>query len=90
VLYLIIFGSLIGYSAYMWLLRVVSPARVATYAYVNPLVAVLLGWTLAGEALTMRMSVAAAIIILGVALITLGQPAAAMHRGPAPTEPARS
>jgi drug/metabolite transporter (DMT)-like permease len=83
VLYLIVFGSLIGYSAYMWLLRVVSPARVATYAYVNPLVAVLLGWTLAGEALTMRMSVAAAVIILGVALITLGQPAAAMHRGPA-------
>jgi drug/metabolite transporter (DMT)-like permease len=70
VLYLIIFGSIIGYTAYMWLLQVVSAARVATYAYVNPVVAVLLGWGLAGEALTLRMGVAALIIIAGVALIT--------------------
>jgi drug/metabolite transporter (DMT)-like permease len=68
--YLIIFGSIIGYSAYVWLLRVVPAARVATYAYVNPLVAVFLGWALAGEALTPRMALAAATIILGVALIT--------------------
>jgi drug/metabolite transporter (DMT)-like permease len=71
VAYLIVFGSIVAYSAYIWLLRVVSPARVATYAYVNPIVAVLLGWTLAGEALTARMSVAAVVIVLGVALITL-------------------
>lgn len=70
VAYLTVFGSIIGYSAYMWLLQVVSPARVATYAYVNPVVAVLLGWALAGEALTMRMGVAAMVILSGVALIT--------------------
>jgi drug/metabolite transporter (DMT)-like permease len=71
VAYLIVFGSIVAYTAYIWLLRVVSSARVSTYAYVNPVVAVLLGWTLAGEALTPRMGVAAAVIVLGVALITL-------------------
>ncbi|CAN5869466.1 drug/metabolite exporter YedA [soil metagenome] len=73
VIYLIVFGSIIGYSAYVWLLRVVNPARVATYAYVNPIVAVLLGWGFAGEALTLRMAVAALVIVLGVALITTDQ-----------------
>src|SRR5690606_20698575 len=66
--YLLVFGSIIGYTAYVWLLRVSTPARVSTYAYVNPVVAVLLGWALAGEALTLRMGVAAAVIIAGVAL----------------------
>lgn len=72
-LYLIVFGAIIGYSAYVWLLRVVSPARVSTYAYVNPIVAVLLGWAFAGEALTLRMGAAAAVIIAGVAMITIDQ-----------------
>jgi drug/metabolite transporter (DMT)-like permease len=72
-LYLIVFGSIIGYGAFMWLLQVVSAARVATYAYVNPLVAVMLGWAFAGEALTLRMMVAAGIIVLGVAVITSGR-----------------
>ena len=71
VLYLIVFGSIIGYSAYVWLLRVSTPARVSTYAYVNPVVAVLLGWAIVDEAFTLRMAVAAAIIVAGVALITL-------------------
>jgi drug/metabolite transporter (DMT)-like permease len=70
-LYLVVFGSIIAFSAYVWLLRVSTPARVSTYAYVNPVVAVLLGWALAGEALTTRMLVAAAVIVSGVALITL-------------------
>jgi drug/metabolite transporter (DMT)-like permease len=70
-LYLVVFGSLIAYSAYVWLLRVTSPAKVSTYAYVNPVVAVLLGWALANEPLTARMAVAAVVIIAGVALITL-------------------
>jgi drug/metabolite transporter (DMT)-like permease len=70
-LYLIVFGSIVAFSAYIWLLRVSTPARVSTYAYVNPVVAVLLGWALAGEALTMRIGVAAAVIVSGVALITL-------------------
>ncbi len=65
------FGSIIAFSAYIWLLRVSTPTRVSTYAYVNPVVAVLLGWALAGEALTVRMIIAAAVIVSGVALITL-------------------
>lgn len=68
--YLLVFGSLVGFTAYSWLLRNVSPARAATYAYVNPVVAVLLGWLLASEPLTLRMVIAAAIIICSVALIT--------------------
>lgn len=69
--YLIVFGAILGYSAYVWLLRVSTAARVSTYAYVNPVVAVLLGWAIAGETFTLRMAVAAAIIVAGVALITL-------------------
>ena len=68
--YLLVFGSLVGFTAYSWLLRNVSPARAATYAYVNPVVAVLLGWWLVNEPLTLRMVIAAAIIIGSVALIT--------------------
>jgi drug/metabolite transporter (DMT)-like permease len=71
VAYLIVFGAIIGYSAYVWLLRVASPARVATYAYVNPVVAVQLGWAIAGEVFTLRMAVAAALLITGVARSTL-------------------
>jgi drug/metabolite transporter (DMT)-like permease len=69
--YLIVFGSIVAFSAYVWLLRVSTPARVSTYAYVNPVVAVFLGWLLADEALTPRMAIAAAVIVSGVALITL-------------------
>lgn len=69
--YLVVFGSIVAFSAYIWLLRVSTPARVSTYAYVNPVVAVLLGAAFANEALTTRMLVAAAVIVSGVALITL-------------------
>lgn len=72
-LYLIVFGSLIAFSAYVWLLHAVSPALVSTYAFVNPIVAVFLGWALAGEPITLRTAIAAAIIIGGVALITIGR-----------------
>lgn len=68
-LYLVTFGSLIAFSAYMYLLTAVSPARVSTYAYVNPVVAVFLGWAFAGELLTPRVIVASAIIVGAVALI---------------------
>lgn len=71
--YLTVFGSIVAFTAYTWLLRVSTPARVSTYAYVNPVVAVLLGWAVAGEALTLQMLVAAVIIILAVVLITTGQ-----------------
>jgi drug/metabolite transporter (DMT)-like permease len=70
-LYLIVFGSIVAFTAYVWLLRVSTPARVSTYAYVNPVVAVLLGFALAGEPLTPRMIIAAAVIVSGVVLITL-------------------
>jgi drug/metabolite transporter (DMT)-like permease len=68
--YLITFGSLLGFTSYIWLLDKVSPARLGTYAYVNPIVAVLLGWAIAGETLSARTAVAAAIVICAVALIT--------------------
>ncbi|HTO88810.1 MAG TPA: EamA family transporter [Thermoanaerobaculia bacterium] len=67
--YLIVFGSLAGFSAYMWLLRVTTPARVSTYAYVNPVVAVLVGWAVAGEALTLRTAIATLGIVGAVAII---------------------
>jgi drug/metabolite transporter (DMT)-like permease len=67
--YLVVFGSLAGFSAYMWLLKVTTPARVSTYAYVNPVVAVLLGWAVAGEAVTLRVGLAAAGIVGAVAII---------------------
>jgi drug/metabolite transporter (DMT)-like permease len=69
--YLILVGSLIGYSAYMYLLGVTSAARASTYAFVNPVVAVILGAVFAGEPLTPRVLGAGAIIVLAVALITL-------------------
>ncbi|MGB8645373.1 MAG: drug/metabolite exporter YedA [Anaerolineae bacterium] len=85
VLYLIFFGSLGGFSAYTWLLRVTTPARASTYAYVNPVVAVFLGWAIAGEPLTIQTIVATAIIIGSVVLITTSRSAAgsADHSGPA-------
>lgn len=71
VAYLIVFGSLIGFTAYTYILRVSTPARVSTYAYVNPVVAVFLGWALAGETITIRTLAAAGVILLSVAIITL-------------------
>ncbi len=68
--YLIIFGSLIGFTAYSWLLKNAQPAMVATYAYVNPVIAVLLGWLIANESFTTPMLVGAGIIVGSVALIT--------------------
>lgn len=69
--YLVTFGSLVGFTAYIYLLGATTPAKAATYAYVNPIVAVILGWAVAGEPFTPRMLLAAAIILGGVALITL-------------------
>ncbi len=68
-LYLAFVGSLIGFSAFSWLLRVTTPARVSTYAYVNPVVAVLIGWGLGGEALTPRILSGGLLIVSAVVLI---------------------
>jgi drug/metabolite transporter (DMT)-like permease len=78
--YLIVFGSIVAYSAYTWLLRSVSTPIVSTYAYVNPAVAVLLGWLVAGEQITGRTLAAAAVIIAGVALIVSGPRLAARRQ----------
>jgi drug/metabolite transporter (DMT)-like permease len=70
--YLVVAGSLLAFSAYAWLLRAAPMSLVATYAYVNPVVAVVLGWALAGEPLTPRMVAAGTIIVVAVALIASG------------------
>lgn len=68
--YLSLFGSVVAFSAYLYLLRYVPPALVATYAFVNPIVAMALGWAFAGEALSGRSLTAGALVVLAVALIT--------------------
>lgn len=68
--YLVVVGSLIAFSTYVWLLRASTPSRVSTYAYVNPVIAVFLGWLLAGEAMTARTLVAAGVIVAAVVVIT--------------------
>lgn len=67
--YLIVFGSLFGFSAYVWLLKHTTPARASTYAFVNPVIAVLLGWALADEAFTLRIALAGGIIVAAVCTI---------------------
>src|SRR5882724_6077492 len=77
--YLIIFGSGIGFSAYLYILQKSTAARVATYAFVNPVVALFLGWLIAGEMITLRTVIAAAVILTAVILVIT-----APHRKPAP------
>ena len=72
--YLTVFGSIIGYTAYLWLLKTVEPAKVGTNFYVDPVIAVLVGWLVAGETVTLPMVVAAAVILLGVAVINATPP----------------
>jgi drug/metabolite transporter (DMT)-like permease len=73
ILYLVVFGSWVGYSAYIWLLRHVPMSKVSTYAYVNPVVAVLLGWLVRGEAFDRYMLAGTAIIVPAVALVTVAE-----------------
>jgi drug/metabolite transporter (DMT)-like permease len=88
-IYLALAGSIIGYTAYIYLLGKVSAAKAATYAYVNPVIAVLLGWAFAGEPIAGRTLVAASVILAGVATITATQGGATAVTGehPAPTRP---
>jgi drug/metabolite transporter (DMT)-like permease len=69
-IYLIVAGSIIGFTAYVWLLHHESPTKVGTYAYVNPVVAVLVGYFLGGEALDARIVVGAAFVLVSVIVIT--------------------
>lgn len=89
--YLVVFGSIIAFSAFTYLLAVAPPAKVATYAYVNPVVAVMLGALVGDEALTARTVVGASVIVLAVALVTAGKTkpspapvAEALEQAPAP------
>ncbi len=68
--YLITFGSLIGFSTFVWLIKHSTPARVSTYAYVNPIVAVFLGWLILHEPITPRTIVASIVIVAAVVIIT--------------------
>jgi drug/metabolite transporter (DMT)-like permease len=81
---LIVFGSWIAFSAYVWLLQVSTPSRVSTYAYVNPVIAVFLGWALLAEAVTGRMFLGMLVVVAGVVIITMpqGQPANTQLRTP--------
>lgn len=69
--YLILIGSIIGFSSYVWLIRHVDPVKVSTHTFVNPLVAVVLGWWVAHEPFTEQMGFAAVLMILAVVLLTL-------------------
>ncbi len=71
-LYLIVFGSIVAFTAYNWLMEHYSPTFVATHTYINPVVAVLLGWLLAGEAVTLNVLVSAAMVIGAVMLVDRG------------------
>ncbi|HXN64837.1 MAG TPA: EamA family transporter [Candidatus Acidoferrales bacterium] len=81
VAYLAVFGSIIGLSAYTYMLKNASASRVSTYAFVNPVIAVLLGWLVAGEKITSRMLVAAAIILVSVVLVIIAPHAAPEELG---------
>jgi drug/metabolite transporter (DMT)-like permease len=67
---LILFGAVLGFTAYSWLLKNANPAVVATYAYVNPVIAVILGWLILGEGFTGQMLLGAGVVVGSVALIT--------------------
>src|SRR5207253_1911091 len=74
--YLLVFGSLVGYLAYTWLLNHLSAAVAGTYAYVTPAIAILVGWLLAGERVTLAVVAAMVVILASVALVRAG----ALHR----------
>jgi len=76
--YLIVFGSIVAFTVYTWLVSVSSPSMVSTYAYVNPVIAVFLGWALANEALGARTLIATVVIVAGVILVSTRRKPAVM------------
>jgi len=74
-LYLIVFGSIVGFTAYVWLIHHESPTKVATYAYVNPVVAVMVGYFLGGEALGIRTVMGTLLVLVSVVVITTAKKA---------------
>jgi drug/metabolite transporter (DMT)-like permease len=81
--YMIVMSSLVGFVAYAWLLRVSTPARAGSYAFVNPVVAVWLGWAIAGEPLDPSTLIACLVIVVGVALVVVGRSAESRDAGAA-------
>jgi drug/metabolite transporter (DMT)-like permease len=71
--YLIVFGTILGYTSYQYLLRHQPPAKASTYAYVNPIIAVFLGWLILDEPVTLRTVVAAIVILGGVAMVQVSK-----------------
>jgi drug/metabolite transporter (DMT)-like permease len=80
-IYLIVFGSCLAYVAYLWLLHEVSPAALGTYAYINPAVAVLLGWWLLDESLSAAQIIGMCVVLLGVLLVSLPAGTSKLHDG---------
>ena len=78
-LYLVTIGSVVGYTAYTWLLANAPLGTVSTYAYVNPVVAILLGVLFRGETLTAQILVGAAVVVASVAVVVRQEPPAATH-----------
>lgn len=88
-LYLVVFGSLVAFSAYSWLIRTTEPTLVATHAYVNPVVAVFLGWLIANEPVGPRTLLASALIVGSVVLLTSSERRAKRLAATAPPKPAQ-
>ncbi len=86
--YLVLIGALIGFTAYLWLVRKVPPALATTYAFVNPIIAIMLGAAILAEPVTDRTLLAAIVIIVAVAIITQAR-SKAVPRAPPPPEPER-
>jgi drug/metabolite transporter (DMT)-like permease len=78
--YLVLFGSIVAYNAYIWLMKNADPTWVSTYAFVNPIVAVFAGWLIAGERLTTHALWASVLIVLSVVLITVARNREALAR----------
>jgi drug/metabolite transporter (DMT)-like permease len=85
--YLVLAGTVVAFGAYVWLLERVSPTLVATYTFVNPIIAVLLGWAVLGETPTPAMLVGGALVVASIAALLVVDAAAPPRRGAAPPEP---
>jgi drug/metabolite transporter (DMT)-like permease len=88
--YLIVFGSMVGFTAYIYILKKSTATRVATYAFVNPVVALFLGWLLIGESINLRTVIAAAVILTAVLLVITAPHPAAMRANSPAVEPAEA
>ncbi len=87
--YLIVMGSIVGFTSYVWLIHHESPTKVGTYAYVNPVVAVLVGYLLGGEPLGLRTILGTVLVLASVLLITLVKSPRSKAEAPGPEQISR-